>query len=243
LDGAVGSRQKTFKVFSMTFVTAAFNISPNRILDFVKWNMGLFVEYKINVAIVTDRDIDGINCGQVETIVYPVKQSFFSLPKTLNYGIRRVSDDIIVKTDIDIVFSDKIILYLLETIKSGVGVSALYGRVRSFESISDVVNNWDVIKKHTNGNGACFALHKDDWYGLCGYNENLYGWGYDDTDMYSRARKRLKMIRTSSYPLYHIEHPRRSSNKDGAFFKSNNDLNRKIANAVVWNGDGWGIVA
>jgi hypothetical protein len=219
----------------LTFVACAYKIGIDRVKNFLSWNRELFEKYSANVVIVSDKPLD-LALEWARTIVYPVEQKVFSIPKTVNYGIKRVEGNgIIIKTDPDIVFSEELVQRLIAEVKPGLGIVSMCSEIGKFESISKV--QWSRAKILRNGRGGCFAMSKHDWVSMNGYDERIKGWGADDEEMWRRAMRNIKMIQTQEHPLYHIKHPVRKDNK---FFPKLSKRNLAFCKTLDWKSETWG---
>lgn len=79
------------------------------------------------------------------------------------------------------------------------------------------------------------ALDYSDWDKLSGYDERMYGWGYEDTDLYIRAKEKIKLIEPTEYALFHINHPSRGIEPRG-------DQNQSIyRTSSPWHNSSWGL--
>ena len=60
--------------------------------------------------------------------------------------------------------------------------------------------------------GGWNALTTSRWIELGGWNEDMYGWGFEDQELHSRlASSNIDVIFTNSFPLVHINHDVRNS--------------------------------
>ena len=98
----------------ITVVLAAYRLPESQMHQFLEWNQAVFSANHVNVCIVTDREI---KLPYGKCLVYPRKPRHFSLPRVNNYGIKRAAEGIVIKTDIDIIFSDQILKHIQHTVK------------------------------------------------------------------------------------------------------------------------------
>jgi len=216
-------------------------------LHFV-WNADVYRKYNVRVFVVADRIYpmpDYARC-----CVYPKPLKIFSIAKTSNYGIRKACDngfEIIVKTDVDCVFSETL-MALIESTNQHEGIAPEYRMANDFAQTIRAPENipaWPDTK-------GTLALPAWVWRDICGYNENLEGYGIEDGDCYERAtRSRIKIIRAAHAPLWHIAHeagtlqargPRIDFwNRENGFNPKNHSYNRQARKGKLANPN-WGIV-
>lgn len=212
-------------------VACAWKIGDQRVANFVSWNRGVFESENVDLCIVSDRELD-LEYGR--TAVYPVEQEIFSIPKTINFGLRTFTEGIVAKTDIDIIWSKELIQRLREVIVAGetgyIGICANIGKPEG-------AKNYEKLTKRLRGRGACFALHIDDWHAICGYDERIQGWGGDDEDCWRRARTHVKMVEEWKCPLYHMRHAIRAGRET---FPILSKRNMKISGKRNWSNQEWG---
>jgi hypothetical protein len=156
-----------------------------------------------------------------------------SLSKNLSAEERK--SQLIIKTDVDIVFSDKLIDYLEDAVTVGNGVVSLCANIQNESNVASHSKRWHKTIKRIDGRGACFAMILEDWYTLHGYDERIEGWGADDDEMWKRANLKLNMLESNEYPLFHINHAVR---KGSASFPIKSAENLSCSD---WNSEHWGI--
>jgi len=210
--------------------------------SFIKWNERVFLEWSVKLVVVSDEHL-GISAPFVTNIVYPGEQEIFGIPRTINYGIKRVpGNGIIAKTDLDIVFSSSSVGALTKVVCEGRGLALICANVRQPPITENkMMAIWPRVTKRVRGKGACFAMAKSDWYKLKGYNEEIHGWGADDNDMWERARKALSMKLSHAYPIFHVNHKLRKGKR--ADFPILSKRNLGIMKKRHWNNDKWGEAA
>jgi hypothetical protein len=225
----------------MYMVVSGYRIPVPRIRDFLVWNRELFEKYDIRVLIVVDRPINNITqrFKFAKTLLYPTKQKMFSIGKTINYGLKRVpnNDSIVIKTDIDIIFSESVIDHLRRSVVSGSGTICLCHHIADPRVIHQKSTKWNMHKKDSEGRGACFAMVQRDWEYLNGYDERIRGWGGDDTEMWMRAKKHMYVKTSKQHPLFHVKHPPRTVK---GYFPHRSGENMEIANKGDWKSEHWG---
>ncbi|MCP4599019.1 MAG: hypothetical protein GY847_00490 [Proteobacteria bacterium] len=220
---------------NITIVVSAYTIENERIEDYVRWNRDVFESEDVFVVIVCDRPLS-LGSPNFTSLVYPKKLKYMAVSKLLNYGIRSVNEGIIVRSDIDIVFSREVVRLIKKQVNNRHGLLCFSSNAPSYDHIQKVF--WHRVRKRRSGHGACLALHRTTWHKLHGYNENLFGWGFEDTDVFHRAKRIVRVTTNSTYPLYHIKHVVRV-NKD--FFLQRNNKNRSLARRG-WRDSDWGII-
>jgi len=218
----------------ISLVAAAWKIADARLDSFIEWNREAFESCGAELVLVSDRNL----CRPepwVKSPVYPLPQEIFSIPRTVNYGIRRASGEIIVKTDVDIVFSREILRLVGTHVRPGRGMVGICANLKNATWAPKT--DWNRARKRHRGRGACFAMHRDDWLSLRGYNEVITGWGADDNDMWLRASRTIKMAESRECPIYHVAHP---SRKNAETFPDWGKKNLKISRQGCRNPENWG---
>jgi len=183
------------------FVVVAYGIDDETIHRFVSCNGEIFERHHCNVLLVTDRPLSK-HPDWMSVLVYDKPVSVISLPALVNYGVRRSDAEIVVKTDVDIRFTDEPLSHL-SGVRRGHAVVGLCVYLK--ESLIPVMD-WHLLKVKDRHFGAMLAMHRSDWYKLGGYNENIRGWGADDEDMVARIQKAMSVFIGDVGPLYHANH-------------------------------------
>lgn len=226
---------------SISVVIAAYRIDQVLVGNFIRWNKTVFEKMNVHLIVVADREME-FDEEWVEVLVYPEEQEVFSIPKTINYGIRRADADIIIKSDVDIYFSEDVLVNVEEKVCEGSGVVSLCAEASQLKyAIDSGPVGWKQVKILPNGRGACFAMSRHDWYLLCGYNERIFGWGADDDDMWERAAGTIKMELSSEFRLWHIKHTIRKSANGKSFFPVRTQANRAMSWSEKWSDENWGM--
>ncbi len=221
----------------VTIVVSAYTISDKRIEDYVRWNRDIFESENVSVLIVSDRPLN-LDSYSFDHLVYPDKLKQMAVSKLLNYGIRSFEDDrTIIRSDIDIVFSKEVIQQVKGAVTKERGILCISANAPSFEQIKNI--DWPRVRKRRSGHGACVALHRTTWHQICGYNENLFGWGFEDTDLLNRAKRAVQVSISSRNPLFHIKHTMRVNNNN---FPRRNGKNKRIAR-MGWSNRNWGLIS
>jgi hypothetical protein len=206
----------------LAIVVAAYKIDEQRITDFLKFNSTVFNQHNVKVVIVTDKHINTKAYPNLNCVIYPENLEQFSLSKTTNFGLWQIKEEsIIIKTDIDILFTSKILTQIKEKVRNGAGFAAICAQLGDPSKLGSTCAQWKNLRKIDDGFGACFALMKSDWVKLNGYNENLFGWGAEDVDMRIRASKDLFLEISDEYEIFHLQHKTRTSPGNKFYFKRN----------------------
>lgn len=88
--------------------------------------------------------------------------------------------------------------------------------LRQFEPASQQINakTQHVFVGHNNSPGGIVMVRKDNFIKMGGYNPNFLGWGYEDSEILSRAKiLGFKCGRDLSGPCWHMDHTDSSSSK------------------------------
>ena len=222
----------------VNLVLSFYDLGVDPLMNFMIRNADVLDDADVHVYAVSEAPVN-IEHDRLTVIVYPKEQEVFSIPKTVNYGIKRVrGDGIIVKTDIDIEFSLALIEQIRSIVKPGYGVIGICANIsQPIMNEGSRVRCWPKSNKRRKGRGACFAMAREDWYTLNGYNERIKGWGADDWDMMTRAFKAIKMKESVECPIYHIKHPNRKATKK---FPERNKSNAMLSRKMRWSYEEWG---
>lgn len=214
-------------------VVSAYRIDHRVVKRFVDINTEVMETARARLVLVTDKALqDNSWPAWVVEIVYPSQMEMFSLSRTSNYGIRRVGRGTICKADIDLVLSDEFF--------------DIVGSVRNCHAVCPVYR-----MANTQGNGGqiwyqskgCIAMRWVDWSTLCGYDERMVGYGYEDSDLFQRAQDAGITI-SRDVSVVHIAHSESAQhNRADRHNRSFNPLrvahNKAIAGA--WARDEWGL--
>lgn len=219
-------------------VLCCYKLDDSALKKFLDMNREVFNRHDVHVCVSSDRERVAFDSPTVKILKYPVDQKVFNFSRTLNFGIRNSLEyDIIVKTDIDIIFSDETIEKILAEVNEGNGVICHSAHVPAYEDAVKAMPFWpSKYKIQTTGLGACFAMHRTCWEKLEGYNEQLEGWGYEDIDLYHRAGEVCKITRSNETAVYHVRH----DGRQGKFFPWKLKLNKEISHTRVYVNSNWG---
>lgn len=115
----------------------------------------------------------------------------------------------------------------IQALKEGGCVAAL-SQLRSFEPLTNQINarTQHVFVGHNNSPGGIVMARKDNFVKFGGYNPNFLGWGYEDSEILSRARiLSYSCGRIMSGPCWHLDHTdNESSKKETQLFHEQNRL-------------------
>lgn len=197
-----------YSIPDISIVVSAYGISTERKLNFLRWNEEVFLKENVHVFLISDVQENLSEFPFAQIIQYPKKQDVFSIPRTINYGLRHIpSCEIVVKSDIDIVFSRQIFKQLRQNISNRIGMVCIPSNLQSAEELSAATDKWNTLPRDQEAKGACFAMTYNDWKLLKGYDERIVGWGGEDTELFLRASKKMKMYVSDIYPIFRIDHP------------------------------------
>ena len=234
--------QETALETELELVFTAYNLHGSA-EAFAAANGKLILDNKLSAAVVLSKDqkLTQYAPEWLRKLNYPIIQPQFSIGKSVNFGIKKSIGKIIIKTDPDIVFTKECIDLVLKTVKPGIGLICLCAETLTPFNLPPL-EIWKKMNKRHSGYGACFAMHKDDWFALKGYDERICGWGADDTELHIRARKKVQLSISNEMPLYHISHQIRRGSKDFPFkSKENLELFQKFhSSGNEWNDENWG---
>lgn len=141
------------------------------------------------------------------------------LSQNLNIGIIYPYNKLFVNVNVDIV--DKFIKTLdINTFKDNVQFSTF--------AVGSEANGMDIV--HNNSVGGGLILSKSNLSQAGGYNINIDGWAFDDTEIYERY-KRLgydvaSSTRSDAY-LFHMEHPG-TVRMECPHFNTSNQINSNV---------------
>jgi len=197
-------------MFNVGIIAISYNLSKDIQTRFIKYvdlsmkNSNL--SYKI--LIITEKDNITIN-------------QLFSKSKAYNIGILQLinNTEVIICVDIDIIPDIGLIdLTYKKAIQTN---NNIFSMVR-YADIPDISNlSYSNISKYSNiplaywGKGAWNAMTSENWYISGGWNEELYGWGYEDIEFHNRLLKKgIDIYIIISKLLIHINHPMRNLNQN-----------------------------
>lgn len=212
---------------------AAYGISPD---DFIRRNTRVFEKREIQLSVSCEKVPDATHPSWVHFYEMPGKMTIFNHSATVNYAIRKAIEelkcDVVIQTCIDILFTSECLQNVEDVVDDDTGIDNNYSMVESEDKL--------VYEKLINvSHAGCMALTARNWFLLHGWNERMYGWGWDDTDFAERAGKLVHLIAVDNVPLYHINHIQRMG--DGKFYANRNDKNNwESLYGPKWEEPEWG---
>jgi len=170
-----------------------------------------------------------------------------------NFGIRNAKAEYVMTTDVDMLLGKDFVSELMGLVgtKYFVESRTMYWKQPLVNSIydgkRDLYNNIEDcrrgrIKKRTTA-GGCQCTHIKQWEKLSGFDESYIGWGSEDYDLFTRAKKAGLKVRwmgegLDKIKLFHQPHPR-DTKKDLEYQEKNKKLLSKIMGFEA-NPNGWG---
>jgi hypothetical protein len=162
---------------------------------------------------VSNHSIDTVLLGDDDT-----SKEFFKT-RILNRFLRRAVHkyDVIIQTDIDLVFPSDLVNFTISacidnpehmhhSVLRYINATALKGRTYKQYPWKQWVKQTAVMCSGC-WNGAC----SDTWKKSGGWNEDMYGWGSEDTEFWNRTREKgIQWKVYTRFPLMHINHPQRT---------------------------------
>lgn len=146
----------------------------------------------------------------------------WSLTKSFNLGFRASSFDKILKLDSDIKLDEKFFFYH-NLGKDSIFFSGDWAKARNDN------------EKHTNG---VLYVKRSDFFKIGGYNEFIEGYGYDDSDLYSRLSQVAQRHLICLDLVEHINHSnelRIENTKNKNRLDIEIEKNRLISEEINWN--------
>jgi hypothetical protein len=181
------------------------NLPTFRKLDFLDWNKQLFESDKdVVVHIITDMPDRLPKYDWLDIITFLSPTSEYITKSALNYGLKNISNsDIIVKADIDTLFTKDILDNIKKFVSRGKGLVCHYSQLDNINQIAKTIDEWLAMEK-SKTNSFCFAMHKDDWYFLRGYDDRFSSSNSDDENLYIKAKSKIAIFESDQCPLYKI---------------------------------------
>ena len=87
---------------------------------------------------------------------------------------------------------------------------------------------------HTDSKGGCVMFNKKDFFNFGGYNPNFKGWGYEDDEIYARARNldySIGRIASKDAIAWHLEHNDIDGDKkniSNPFYELNGEIAKNV---------------
>lgn len=176
----------------------------------------------------------------------------FERARLNNAGVRNALGEYVMTTDVDMVLGKDFVNTLMTLVspKTLVESRTLYWKIpfanRIYKGEFDPCNDIEAcrrgrIKKRTSA-GGCQCMHMDGWNKLHGFDENYIGWGSEDFDLLTRAKKARLHVKWmgegGDVALFHQPHTK-NVKKDLEYQEENKKLLGKIRHYQV-NPNGWG---
>lgn len=226
----------------MIIVFVAYRIPFERLIAHFTWNDAGYRAAGVGVLAV----VDTATFAQLEkarpklppyaiALEYPTELQQFSLAKTANFGLRRAgaAGGVAVKTDVDCYFAPGL-LARLALAAPGCGAAPVYNMAGSLaDALAGRARPWQASL-------GTLAMAAGDWAKLCGYNENMAGYGVEDGDLWDRALAAGINFDRPAKMLYHIAHDDDAEIRNKINPK-NHVENRKLR-GTKWQNPDWGIV-
>jgi len=180
----------------------------NRI-NMLKFSINSWVAYKnIHEFIIVDWSSDDITHDEEEyfkklddriKIIKVENEKYFNLSKSFNLAAKNASGDLLLKLDVDYILNPYYDFFETYNINKN---EFLTGDWNGYEKNREVG-----FLLYLNG---FLYVHKENFFKVEGYNENLRGYGYDDCDLYSRLESVAGLKRTyldcDKIVIYHNPH-------------------------------------
>lgn len=211
-------------------------------------NSKSFQKHKVEVVVTTDPTtlsdvrshichMPDFNLYSIKVIAYPEDLAILSLGKANNFAISNCNTDIIMKTDPDIVFSDESLAYAKEIcLGKSKALVQLCSNVPPATDVHKSTFDWEKLPKRQEGFGASFAMHRELWKKLKGYDERIDGWGGDDFELGRRVDSCgfAKLEVSKKFPVFHINHADRRRSPHFPF-KSFENLKKLRTFTTPWH--------
>ena len=141
----------------------------------------------------------------------------------LNTGVRLTDSEYILFGDIDLIYSERVIESLLNTISDNIQVySSVYFLNKRFNQwdLLDKINLQSIKKSDDSGRGGVHLIKRDVLEKIRGYDEFYCFWGVEDRDLYSRLDilgVESRWIDSDKHPVFHQWHQMVSNRKKNFF--------------------------
>jgi hypothetical protein len=159
---------------------------------------------------------------QVDIIIRSGEEQRFYKTRILNSCLRDTIDkyNVIIQTDIDLLIPPGLIDRTYDALMKQPN-NAYHHNLRYIEPIEIEGKQYKDYPWHTwNGlphtfcSGCWNGMMGKTWMKTGGWNEDMFAWSNDDTDLYNRTRlMKIKWIKDARFALVHVNHPRRQPNR------------------------------
>jgi hypothetical protein len=193
---------------SAAVVFVHYRLPESRLRDHLRWNAAAYQSAGVGVVVVVEpASVDRLQGADwwpawAQAIPYRRPMDVFSLSRTKNLGIRAAidrGDETVVATDADIVFPADALTECL-SVGDRQAVAPVYHMVSSHEERH--LMSGRVITEAAIGT---VAMRVDGWLSVCGYHEELEGYGCDDGDLWRRIGL-AGIAQLRGIGCYHIAH-------------------------------------
>lgn len=183
-------------------------------------------EYKLNNVeiILVEQDkkehvlnIDGVNK------IFVNNDGIFNKGYGYNIGAINASNDILFFCDSDIIIPSKYLYNsILEILKPNVDVVDPYFNVLFYDEsntirlVENKYSNYSTLNFKVVGSfvtsGGAFCIKKNTYMDIKGFDENCYGYGYEDTIFDVKLNKLSKnVVKLNNQICFHLYHPKSNS--------------------------------
>jgi len=167
------------------------------------------------------------------------KEEKFFKTKILNQLIRDNLNkyNVIIQTDIDLIVPPTLINRTYEGVAYG-NRTAYHHSLRYVDAKQIAGLRYDkypflewVNLQSMFCSGCWNGMSVETWRRTRGYNEEMFAWGYEDTEFFHRSRRLgIQWIKRKEFALVHINHETRQKN----MVKENTSVGNKYADQTDW---------
>ena len=176
----------------------------------------------------------------------------FERARLNNVGIRNALGEYVMTTDVDMVFGKDFVQTLMSHVGENVLVESrtMYWKPpvvnKIYNGQLDVYNDIEScrvsrLKKRTSA-GGCQCMHVKGWGKVRGFSEEYRGWGSEDYDLLTRAKKARIQVKwmgeNNDVALFHQPHPK-NTKQDLIYQAENKKILARIKDYKA-NPNGWG---
>ncbi len=135
--------------------------------------------------------------GHAVNLVYTETDELWNRSRALNIGIQAASADLVVCTDIDMIFRPSFMATVAERLAANPRAMVV-SRCRDLpEEVPEqpwCVEDFDEHEakaryRPSSGTGACQGVARSFFFDVRGYDESYVFWGFEDGDMLNRAKR------------------------------------------------------
>jgi len=170
-----------------------------------------------------------------------------------NVGIRNAAAEYIMTTDVDMLFGKEFVSTLMKNVSPNVLVESrtmywksqlakqIYeGKRNPYENLDECKRGR--LKKRTTA-GGCQCMNIKSWEKIRGFDESYIGWGSEDYDLLTRAKKagiRIKWIGEGLESIMLFHQPHKRDTKKDLEYQEENKKRLSIIGKESVNPNGWG---